>query len=431
MKIKHKVFLFLENRFVKSVTKIISGTLLGQILVFSFSPILTRLYSPDEFGILTAFTSIVGTLWVLSVLRYDLVLPLIKYKKDIAKMAKFALGLSTLFCTVLFPIVWFQNPSFFTFFTLEAIIPFKWTIPIGIITIAFYFIFHHWLIRLKKFSAISIVKVIQSGGMSVLQVLIGLYSSSGLSLIFGYIGGYFLGLCYQVITLRKSGNLRYLRKIKFKYSLAFAKRYKNFAVFATPASFANIGCITIPPLLFAIVHSPEIAGLFALAQRVLGLPINLLATSISQVFLGEIPQLLREHPAKVKKLFLSVSGGLAIVGFLPIILVAYFASDIFSFIFGEPWRLTGEFVRVLGVMYYVRLITTPISQTLNILEKQHIQLYWDLFRLVGLILIFFYVAKNIVNINTTLILFSGFMAFCYVLHFSICFFFINRVEKTS
>ena len=40
------------NKMFLNVTKIASGTFLGQLVVISVSPILSRIYSPEDFGVL-------------------------------------------------------------------------------------------------------------------------------------------------------------------------------------------------------------------------------------------------------------------------------------------------------------------------------------------------------------------------------------------
>ena len=65
-----------ESSFIKDVIKITSGTALGQAVVVLFSPILTRLYSPGDFGVFAVYASLLGVITVIGSMRYELAIPL-------------------------------------------------------------------------------------------------------------------------------------------------------------------------------------------------------------------------------------------------------------------------------------------------------------------------------------------------------------------
>jgi O-antigen/teichoic acid export membrane protein len=46
------------------------------------------------------------------------------------------------------------------------------------------------------------------------------------------------------------------------------------------------------------------------------------------------------------------------------------------------WREAGEYARYLAFMFYASFINSPVTQTLNILERQWMQFGWDISRLV-------------------------------------------------
>jgi len=59
MKVPEFVRRFLpESAFAKNVSVLVGGTALGQVIAVLASPLLTRLYAADDFGVLAVYSSI-------------------------------------------------------------------------------------------------------------------------------------------------------------------------------------------------------------------------------------------------------------------------------------------------------------------------------------------------------------------------------------
>jgi O-antigen/teichoic acid export membrane protein len=62
----------LNNSFFRNVTTLALGTVISQIIVLASSPLLSRLFTVADFGVLSIFTSISVFFAVLSTGRYEL-----------------------------------------------------------------------------------------------------------------------------------------------------------------------------------------------------------------------------------------------------------------------------------------------------------------------------------------------------------------------
>jgi O-antigen/teichoic acid export membrane protein len=69
------------------------------------------------------------------------------------------------------------------------------------------------------------------------------------------------------------------------------------------------------------------------------------------------------------------------LGLGPCIAFAVLAPWLFEHVFGHPWREAGEYARYLAFMFYASFINSPVTQTLNVLERQWAQFAWDISRL--------------------------------------------------
>lgn len=103
--------------------------------------------------------------------------------------------------------------------------------------------------------------------------------------------------------------------------------------------------------------------------------------SVAQVYFGEAARLPRDDPKVMRRLFLKLTGRLALTGGLPVALVCALAPWFFTIVFGPAWEMAGRYVQILGIMFAVRFAIVPLSHTLNILERQDLYLLWDSTRL--------------------------------------------------
>jgi O-antigen/teichoic acid export membrane protein len=73
-----------KSRFARSVAVVTAGSALGQGLVVASAPLLTRLYTPADFGVLAVYGSIVSLVAVVAALRYEFAIALPGHDKAVA-----------------------------------------------------------------------------------------------------------------------------------------------------------------------------------------------------------------------------------------------------------------------------------------------------------------------------------------------------------
>ena len=62
----------LGGKFVINVVTLMTGTIISQAIMLGVSPILTRIYSPTEFGLFAIYMSIVSLFSVIATGRYEM-----------------------------------------------------------------------------------------------------------------------------------------------------------------------------------------------------------------------------------------------------------------------------------------------------------------------------------------------------------------------
>jgi O-antigen/teichoic acid export membrane protein len=150
----------------------------------------------------------------------------------------------------------------------------------------------------------------------------------------------------------------------------------------------STGARLAPALLIAAIHGAEVAGMFALAQRILATPV-IFSVSVGQVYLSEAPRLARAGGEGMYALFKGTAWRLLLFGVLTLGLVVIAGPQLFGLVFGAVWTEAGRFAQWLALMAIGQLVIGPVVHTLTVFERQDIQLGSDALRFGALLLVFF------------------------------------------
>lgn len=354
-----------RSSFGRSVSVLVGGTAFAQALVVLASPLLTRLYSPADFGLLAIHTALLSTIAVAASLRYELAIPLPENDKDAASVAVLSLivltGISLLVATILW--VWgrqlaglLNTPQIYTYF---------WLLPTGLFFSGIYQVLTNWAVRTSQFSAIAKTKL----GQSVAQVgvQLGGHLLGPFALLLGQVVGQAAGnSTLAALAIRRRWPL--FRSVSWQDVRAAGVRWRRFPLFDTCAGLTNAAGVQLPSILFAALFTPAAAGVYLLANRVLGMPMLLVGQAIAQVFFSRSAEAKRK--GQLAPLVAGIHRDLAYFAMPPTLLLAFIAPDLFSIIFGKDWRQAGEFAQWMAPWLYFVFITSPLSQLFSVLEKQ-------------------------------------------------------------
>jgi len=362
-----------KNRFAKAVSVLAGGAASAQLIVVGVSPILTRLYTPEEFGLLAVFSAILGILVVISSMRYQLSIPLPKDDEQ-ALMVAFLCLLVLIILTFFLSIsVWFFGDIFLDLLNTPGLGPYTWLIPVGFAFIGIQQILQNWFLRFKAFGLIAQARMAQSLSVAGLQIILSSFGSVGL------IGGRVLGQFfanYVFITRKRILVWPIKFDFSFKNILFVAKKYRQFPIFSSWSGLLNAGGAQVPSLFFASVYGPAAAGGYMLAQRIINMPLTVIGSAVAQAFLPSSIDALRENnlDRQVTKL-ISALASLVLPG---AIVLFFIAPEFFQFIFGHNWRIAGELVRCLSPMLAIQFIVNPVSRVFVTLERQDLALYFQI-----------------------------------------------------
>ena len=360
----------LKGRFVRRLTTLSGGFLAGQLLILASSPILTRIFTPAEFGVYAVFTALTGIFGNVLSLRFEMAVPIAKSDRDAAALTALA-GLAVVAsCALTVPVTSLGAGWLAAKTEMPELSDLLWTVPVTIVLLSWAETVSYWSVYRGTFRLNATARLVQGAAQSALQVAFGMLGFAAAGMVLGYGLGYAVRLGYMLASFT-SGDRSLLIRPERSALIHAARRNWQYPAFSAPSALLEAGTQLLPALLLAMLFGPTMAGLFGLGQRLMGLPIRLFAQAARQVYLGEAAQ---RGPAGIYRLFKKSSllfAGLGLVGMAPIL---FAGPMLFAFVFGEAWRTAGEIVQLLVPLYLARFVVTPVSQTLNILRRQSLHL---------------------------------------------------------
>lgn len=353
-----------RSRSVRHVAVLLGGTVGAQAIMVLAAPLLTRLYTPHDFGLLATYVALLAVLSVISGLRYELAIPLPESDEEAAALLVLAevvvFGMSALSLVL----VVFARQPIARALNTPALADYLWLVPVGVLLAGTYQVFNYWSVRTKSFNTIARTKVTQAVGATGVQ-LAG-YAFGPVSLLLGHVASQAAGLTSLAVAAWR--NAPALRTVTVAAMAAQAKRHRRFPLFSTWSGFMNAASAQMPAFLLAALFNPAVAGMYMLTQRVLAGPMTLVGTAIAQVFLSQAPQAHRDGtlPAVVTK----IHGALSRIISPPMALVAVAGPHLFAVAFGAQWRTAGEFAAWLAAATYFQFLASPLSMISATVEKQ-------------------------------------------------------------
>ena len=377
-----------RSEFARNVLTLITGTTIAQAIPIAISPILTRVYSPEDFGVFSLYMSVVSIVAVIATGRYELAIMLPKEDKDAANIAALSILISFIISFTTLLIVFVFNTAITDLLGNPKISNWLYFIPVTVLLTGIYQSFNYWANRQKEYKRLASSRIMQSFTTSGSNLGMGFGGFGFSGLILGNLFGQLLATVYLVRRVIFDDR-KYLKLITKNEMYLLLKKYIKFPKFDLSASLLNVSAQQVSNILFNTMFSSSIAGYYYLTQRMLGLPVSIVAASILDVFKEQASKDFQSR-GDAKEIYLKTFKKLFFLSLIPSILLYIFAIDIFTLVFGSSWAISGEYARVLIPMLFLRFISSPLSFMLYIGEKQELNLFGNFLFFTGTLLSFYF-----------------------------------------
>ena len=373
---------FRNSSFVRNSLTLIFGTALAQLIPILLQPLLRRSYSPEQFGLISVYLTLVGMFAAISNFKYESAIVIPKEKKEADHLVAMGLILSFLMSVILFVVMYLIQDTWTAFLKIDSThIWFFYFIPMSVFFVSGFKCLNMYLIRNNAFKKSSQNKILRRSSEGFTQGVLGLYHNPH-GLFSGMILGDLVNFSASLIQSIKLGfklNLTHIKEI-----INTAKKHWKFPVYHAIPSLLNTISLTLPVLIINEFYGEYQTGQYDLSRLILSLPMALISISLSQVYLQNMAGKIQKSESIIK-LFNKTSLFLFLISVPIIVVVYFFAEPIFDLFFGPQWQDASKMTSLLVFSQSLKFIVSPLSASLVALSDVKYSAFWQIayFLLIG------------------------------------------------
>lgn len=401
------------NKFIGDSFLMILSSGIAQVILIITTPIITRLYSPTEFGEFTIFLNIAMILIPIINARYDLLIVNTKNDRSANILSQISFLISLLILLILIPIfaisAWLY-PNFILDFIFIIIMLFL---------VSLTNIFTNYLNKERKYKVLSLINVFRAGSMALLQIIFGLLALGSLGLIIGFSLSYIAGITLGYKTFKKHFNIV---RDKEETKALFLEN-KNQLVYSTPSILLNSLSFSVVVFFIGILYTNTEVGIYGMAIRVLGIPVTIISLGLSKIFMQQANDYYIEY-GNFRNLLLKFSSILVIVSIILYVPLYLFSEELVNILLGHSWVDAITVIKIVIPLFVIRLIVSTVSLSVIVLQKQQLELILQALFLIGTTATFV-ISKmlnltflNFVSINTVVLIVSYMIFFIALYYFA-------------
>ncbi len=371
-----------KGGFVRDVVTLMTGTAFAQSLTIIITPVLTRIYTPGDFGVLGIYTSIIGILAVICCGRYELAIVLPEKDEDASNLILASLLWTVVSTATVLVIIIIWGEWVASILKSPAITTWLWLLPINVLGLGLFQTLNYWNTRFKNYKRLATRQITQSSATASAQLGFGFLTKLGAGgLIAGQLIGLFIATSFLIkkftiedyVNVKRSLSVRELRKV--------AAKYKKYPIYSMLPSILDSLTVALPVMFFAKYFNLGITGQYSLGVRLLSLPASLIGAAVAQVYFQKIA-VEYNRTGSIAAIVQQTCKALLMIAGPFCLIIMLLGPWLFTFFFGSNWTTAGEFSRILAPDIALRFVASPLSIVFGAVNRQEISALWQLIALV-------------------------------------------------
>lgn len=375
-----------KSSIFKNFSLLAFGTVAAKLIALGFYPFLTRLYTPEEFGLFSLFSSSVLIFYPIYTLYYQLTIPLLKDNREISSILLFTAINSVVLTSLFYLIISSLEPYLSNTYEVSQYLNYYFVFCISLILMAWNEILSNIATRKRTFLPVTFSKVSQSIVFGLLAYAFYTINLKELGLIYGFTFQLAISMIILIWYFR-ADLIDYFKYFNLKNMLAIISEYKAYPLYRLPAEIIMKLLVYLPILFYTYRYGKFEAGQIGLSLTLISAPISLIGVSIGKAYYAEIAS--TDNISKIKKLTNKIFNYLVALGIIPCVILYFFSVDIFEFTFGSNWVLAGEFTSVLAVLSIFKLAVVPLLSIFNYLNKQKLLFFINIITVLFVAVLFY------------------------------------------
>lgn len=354
------------------------GTVAAQLIAFAFVPLITRIYTPEQFGVNNVFLSVLTMLAPVAALRYPMAIVIAKTEADVDGIKRVSIVVGALVAVLALALLLIWTESISAALGLEQLGALVILVPVALFFTVLQERIDYQSMRLGAFRAMAATTTVQAAATNVARVVGGLVTPAASVLV--VISTLAPGLHTLLLRIGIKGKLKQRVEVPDEASagglLATARRYGDFAYYRAPTDLLASVSQALPVVLLSTLFSPAIAGLYGLARSVLNIPSVLVGRAVGHVLYARYAEMARAG-TPIAPLTTKATLTLVLFPGLVILLGGLFAPPIFDFVFGADWREAGVFAAWMSLWIVFTIGNVPVFRAIPVIRRQRASLIWS------------------------------------------------------
>lgn len=381
---------------------------MSQLIPIIISPLLTRIYRPEDFGLFALYVAVTQMIAVIATARYELAIMIPEKDEDAQNLLVLSIIITVIITLTSFFIVWSFNSFICRLVGNTQLSKWLYFVPLSVLFLGIFQALNYWFNRHKNYRIISFSKIMQAVVNAITNLGLGIWRRGTFGLIVGLILGQLTaaGMLSRKYYQLNSNEWRVISRENIKRQ---AKLYSDFPKINSLHAFIDILQLSVVVFIISVFFESTIVGFYALTLRVLKTPLNFIGKAVAQVFYQRATESYNKG-YDLRKLVKKTIIRLAIISLPFFLILFFFAPKIFSLVFGKEWVEAGHYTQILTPWLLLTFIYSPISQIPLIVNKQRIYLVLGFVYNLLIILIFFYAGYFQKNIYSGMYLLAGVMS---------------------
>ncbi len=358
-----------KSSFGGDVLRLVSGTALAQLIVLAATPVLTRLFAPEAFGVAAMFMALTGIVGVVVCLRYELSIVLPESDREAVNLLALTFLIALCASILVALLIWLWGPLILNWVNMSELLPYLWLVPVYLVVHGIFLGLNYWNTRTKHFKRLAVSRVAGSFSTTSGSLAAGaLGHATGGALMVAHVGGQVVAAAALGSQIWRSNGAFICSNLDRGEILRGLSRYRKFPLLSSWPALMNSLSWQLPALMLGAFFNPVVVGMYAVGMRVLKTPMKLVSGAVSQVFYRHAVE--TRHTGKLSLVVTGLYQHLLALAVVPCLVLMLTGQELFGFIFGGQWRDAGLYAQILAPWAAIWFASSPLSVVYSALEQQ-------------------------------------------------------------
>ena len=380
-----------KGTFLNHFLVLSSGTVLGQLISVLASPLLTRLYSPADFGLFALFTAMVSTFTPAVCGKYEIALIVPKSNDHGKHLLGIAIYFALFISIILFVVMLITGDTILSFLHTESLGKWSFVVPAALFITGLFNAVSYFSNRQKNYTALAQSRIFRNIVCVTVTVAGGLLAIGFSGLLLGYMVSALVAAIFLIYKNYTKFSPLVMRLESAKTKIFY--QYADYPLYNATTGLLNGLALTLPVFFLSRYFPENIVGYFAIVGQMSQKPLDFISYSVSQIHLKKTADLINQKKPITPYLFKLTFVLVAVVA-LPTLTMIFWGPNIFSFILGNEWRVAGGYAQIMMSAIAAGFVVSTLSGILEVTKNNELIAYWRTTKLVTTLIVLSYFSRK-------------------------------------